>query len=70
MGYDTREISQISAFNLIRYQKREVTEASKLEYFNSYNWKKQVIKTELREDDNSLYFTLVNGDFVRLELTR
>jgi hypothetical protein len=67
MGYSTREIPNDEiTWNFTKQM--EVTEASKIEYFSNNAWKDLVIRIEERDNDNSFYFTLCNGDFVRMEV--
>ena len=65
MGYSLTYITIEDAF--IFSKDKTVTEASKIEYFNSSDWKSNIKTAELRDDNNSVYFTLNNGDFVVVE---
>lgn len=65
MGYDLTRITIEEAILLSNGKK--VTEASKTEYFDSTDWKLNIKTAELRDDNNSVYFTLKNGDFVVVE---
>lgn len=65
MGYSLTYISIEDAFCFLK--DKQVTEASKVEYFNSSDWKLNIKTAELRDDNNSVYFTLKNGDFVVVE---
>jgi len=62
MGYSLTYISIEDAFLFSKGKK--VTEASKKEYFIYDNWKSYIKTAELRDDNNAVYFTLKNGDFV------
>jgi exonuclease VII large subunit len=52
---------------LLLANNKTVTEASKVMYFDSSDWKQNIKTAELRDDNNAIYFTLKNGDFVVVE---
>lgn len=54
-------------YALLLAKDKTVTEASKIEYFNSSDWKLNIATAELRDDNNAVYFTLKNKDFVVVE---
>ena len=65
MGYSTHHIEKITAQLLAAG--KEVIEASQASYFDNKKWFRDSVGYELG-DNNRLYITLKNGDFVAVEL--
>ncbi len=64
MGFSTMPITIEESRKLINDHEGEVVSASKEEYFNSREWMSDIEKVEIKDDSITLFFTLVNEDFV------
>ncbi len=67
MGYSTTQIDVKQAKRMTRGWK--VFEASAEKYFYGNMWRLQIVRAELKEDGQVVFFGLKNGDFVSVELT-
>lgn len=65
MGYSTTQIDIQKALKLA--QGKEIDSASQVEYFNTPKWKRNIARADIG-DNNRMYFTLNNGDFVEVNL--
>ena len=65
MGYSTTEMEVAEAKQMTSGW--EVVAATKLSYFVFPEWRKRVIKAELKDDGNTVFFTLANNEFVTVE---
>ena len=65
MGYSTTQIDKSYAQALA--VGKEVVSATLEEYFNDKKWFKNSVSYDLG-DNNRLYITLANGDFVEIQL--
>ena len=66
MGYTTCETDIKEAIALSKNYGDNVIEASKIDYFKNNNWVNLIKKAEIG-DNNRIYFTLDNNDFVVVE---
>ena len=64
MGFTTMPITLTEATKLLIDRDGEVVSASKEEYFDNMKWLHDVVKTEIKDDGITLFFTLHNQDFV------
>ena len=67
MGYTTTPMVDLSWAKTVS-RMWGVTEASAPIYFEGRkHWSSKVIKADLKDDNNTIFFTLKNGDFVTVE---
>jgi hypothetical protein len=63
MGFSTTPITVEDAKHLVMSD-GEVVSASKEGYFNSMRWLQDVAKAEVADDGITVFFTLLNNDFI------
>jgi hypothetical protein len=67
MGYSTSPMADLNWAKTVS-RMWGVVAASSLVYFKGRKyWSKYVVKADLKDDHNTIFFTLKNGDFVTVE---
>ena len=68
MGYSTTQINIDTAKAIVKNNDYTVIEASNLDYFNTWMWKRNIVSAEITDHSPArIIFRLKNSDFVQME---